>query len=52
MEKKGYNDDPTKYQGITISSTIGKVCEGILITITEDLFKGHQSKLKFGFTPG
>ena len=49
-KKKGTTDDPTKYRGITISSTIGKVFEGVLAAEVDKAFVANQSKLQYGFT--
>jgi hypothetical protein len=51
-KKKGSKEDPTKYRGITVSSTIGKVFEEVLTKKLEPLFHEKQSKLQFGFTAG
>ena len=49
--KKGSQLNPTKYHGITISSTIWKVFEAIISTKIETIFCKQQSSLQFGFTP-
>ena len=63
-KKKGSKDDPTKYRGITITSTLGKVdrarktmysllgtaLHDVLTKKIEPFFLDTQSKLQFGFT--
>ena len=49
-KKKGGKEDPTKYRGITISSTVGKVFEEVITQKILPLFASQQSQLQFGFT--
>ena len=49
-KRKRTTDDPAKYRGITISSTIGNVFEDIIAQRVENTFSRQQSKLQFGFT--
>ena len=43
-------DDPSKYPGITVFSSVGKVFEDIITKKLQSLFMKEQSQLLFGFT--
>ena len=49
-KKKGSKKDPTKYRGITVSSTVGKLFEDIIASRINDVFEDQQCDLQFGFT--
>ncbi|KAK3097352.1 hypothetical protein FSP39_008944 [Pinctada imbricata] len=42
----------TNYRGITVSSTIGKVFEHVILRKIEEKLPSEQSSLQFGFTKG
>jgi hypothetical protein len=42
----------SNYRGITVSCTIGKILEHVILNRIENLLPSQQSSLQFGFTKG